>query len=149
MIDSRNGCCIIFGIISSCIAVTLGCAACLVFTFVFCNIHASLWALLSVIQSSMMLHLQLLYKSFRLENWHTPHSLSACRDLGLLTTLGGLTGTGYYTYCLLEYQESLLPFISSNWVSVVWSIMCVKCGLGLAYFGQKYKLMVDREYSLM
>ena len=88
----------VFKILTSSLGVIMGCLAFPVFTFVFFNLHAGLWALLSIIQASMVLHLHLLYRSHRLETWHTPHSLAACRDLGLLTMVGGLAATVYYIY---------------------------------------------------
>ena len=104
MTDARGGCVMVLKILTSSLGIIMGCVAFPVFTFLFGNIHAGIWALLSVIQASMVLHLHLLYKSYRLETWHTPHSLSACRDLGLLTMVGGLGATVYYVYSVVVYQ---------------------------------------------
>ena len=94
----------VFKILTSSLGVIMGCIAFPVFTFLFFNIHAGLWAFLSIIQASMVLHLHLLYRSYKLESWHTPHSLIACRDLGLLTMVGGLAGTVYYFYTAVSNQ---------------------------------------------
>eukprot|EP00092_Neocalanus_flemingeri_P023561 GFUD01025549.1.p1 GENE.GFUD01025549.1~~GFUD01025549.1.p1 ORF type:complete len:150 (+),score=34.57 GFUD01025549.1:45-494(+) len=149
MADARGGCVMVFKILTSSMGIIMGCVAFPVFTFLFVNVHAGLWALLSIIQASMVLHLHLLYKSYRLETWHTPHSLSACRDLGLLTMVGGLAGTVYYIYTAVVNQEPMFPISDSSKIAAVWAFMCVKWGAGLAFFGQKYKLVIDREYSLL
>ena len=104
MADARGGCLMVFKILSSCLEIIFSCLTFPVFSFLYFNLHAGLWSFLSIIQSSMVLHLHLLYKSYRLETWHTPHSLAATRDLGILTILGGVGGTTYYIYTAVTYQ---------------------------------------------
>ena len=43
----------------------------------------------------------------------------------------------------------MFPIKDSSMIAAVWSFMCVKWGGGLAFFGQKYKMVIDREYSLL
>ena len=38
---------------------------------------------------------------------------------------------------------------TNNMVRGVWAGMCVKWGVALGYYGHKYKLLLDREYSLI
>ena len=95
---------LIFNILISCLGVIVGCVAFPIFSFVLYNLHAGVWSCLSIIQSSMVLYLHTMYRSYRLETWHTSHSLAACRDLGLLTLVGGLGGSTYYIYTAVQYQ---------------------------------------------
>ena len=91
----------------------------------------------------------MIYRNFRLENWHTSHSLAATRNFGLLTTLAGAAGAIYYFYTHFYYQEPMLPFSENHLISAVWAMMTLKWGLALSWYGHKYKMILDREYTLM
>jgi len=97
----------------------------------------------------MVFHLHLLYQNFKLESWHTTKSLAASRNLGLLTAAGATAATIYYLYVHLSTREAINPIENNHLISAVWSFMTVKWGLGLGFFGQKYKLVLQREYSLL
>ena len=84
-----------------------------------------------------------------LESWHTGHSLAATRNLGVLASCAGLAGGVYYLYIHWSAGEAMLPLASNNMVRAVWAGMCVKWGVALSYYGHKYKLLLDREYSLI
>ena len=84
-----------------------------------------------------------------LESWHTGHSLAATRNLGVLASCAGLAGGVYYLYIHWSAGEAMLPLASNNLVRAVWAGMCVKWGVALSYYGHKYKLLLDREYSLI
>lgn len=43
----------------------------------------------------------------------------------------------------------MVPIGTNNMVRGVWAGMCVKWGVALGYYGHKYKLLLDREYSLI
>ena len=46
-------------------------------------------------------------------------------------------------------QEVLFPISDSSIIAAVMAFLCVMWGTLLAFFGQKYKLVIDREYSLL
>ena len=89
------------------------------------------------------------FRNHRLESWHTGHSLAAMRNLGLLTSCAGLAGIVYYFYTHFATGEAPLPVRDNNLVRGVWAGMCVKWGVAQAYYGHKYKSILDREYSLI
>ncbi|XP_023319914.1 histone-lysine N-methyltransferase, H3 lysine-79 specific [Eurytemora carolleeae] len=87
MADDRNSVSMKLKIAFSVFGVLAGCCVFFVFTFLYQNYHAGLWALLSCALSSIVLHQHLLFRNNRLEHWHTIHSLTALRNLGILTLL--------------------------------------------------------------
>ena len=76
-VQERVGCLMRFKVLTAGLGILMGCCAFPVFTFVFNNVQAGIWALLSVILASMVFHLHLLYQNFKLESWHTAKSLAA------------------------------------------------------------------------
>ena len=85
-----------------------------------------------------------MFRNYRLETWHTQHSLAANRNLGLLTTCAGTAATIYYFYTHFSSGEPIYPMVAG-----VWAGMCIKWGVALSWYGHKYKLILDREYSLI
>lgn len=147
--SNRRGCHMTFKIVTSCIGVVMGTTAFLLFTFLYGNLHAGLWALASCILAAMVLHLHLLYKNYRLNSWHTLHSLSANRNLGVLALMGSFGAMIYYFYTKYSEDQPTYPIKESYMIAGVWAFMTVKWSLGLSYYGQKYRTLLDREYSLM
>ena len=62
MSEERGSRCLTFQILSSGLGVVTGCIACPLFTFLYGNINAGVWAGLSVIIALMVFHLHLLYR---------------------------------------------------------------------------------------
>ena len=58
----RTGCLMQFKVISSALGIVAGCVACPVFGFVYGNLEAALWAGFSVMITSMVFQLHILYK---------------------------------------------------------------------------------------
>ena len=54
-----------------------------------------------------------------------------------------------YFYTHFYYQEPMHPFSENHLISAVWAMMTLKWGLALTWYGHKYKLILDREYTLM
>lgn len=130
------------------LGIAAGASVFFVFTFQYGNYHAGFWSLLSMILASIVLHHHLLYKNYRLEQWHTVHSITALRNLGLLTFLGGLGACIYYFYTVASEHQPLYPLSDSWLIAGVWSFMTVKWSVATVYFSQKYKTILDREYTL-
>ena len=149
MSEQRGSRWLTFKILASGLGVVSGCVAFPVFTFLYGNISAGVWAGLSVIISLMVLHLHLLYRNLRLERWHTGHSLAATRNLGLLTLTAGSVASFYYLYNHVANHEEMFPISDSSLIAMVWSMMCVKWGLALAWSAHRYKQSLDSEYSLI
>jgi len=149
MSEERGSRCLTFQILSSGLGVVTGCIACPLFTFLYGNINAGVWAGLSVIIALMVFHLHLLYRNYRLERWHTGLSLAATRNLGLLTLTAGLAATLYYFYTHIAYHEEMFPIAENSLIAGVWSMMCVKWGFALSWSAHQYKQVLDREYSLI
>ena len=63
MSDDRASCCLTFKILASGLGVVSGCVAFPVFTFLYGNISAGIWAALSLLIALMVFHLHLLYRS--------------------------------------------------------------------------------------
>ena len=61
--DRRTNCCLTFKILASGLGVVSGSVAFPVFTFLYGNISAGVWAALSILISLMVFHLHLLYRS--------------------------------------------------------------------------------------
>ena len=62
MSDDRANCCLTFKILASGLGVVSGCVAFPLFTFLYGNISAGVWAALSVLIALMVFHLHLLYR---------------------------------------------------------------------------------------
>ena len=90
-----------------------------------------------------------MFRNYRLETWHTGHSLAATRNLGLLTTCAGTAAAIYYFYTHFSSGEQMIPMSGNHMVAGVWAGMCIKWGVALSWYGHKYKLILDREYSLI
>jgi len=148
MSDDRANCCLTFKILASGLGVVSGSVAFPVFTFLYGNISAGVWAALSVVIALMVFHLHLLYRNFRLESWHTGHSLAATRNLGLLTLTAGAAASLYYFYTHIAQGEEMFPIANNNLIAGVWALMCVKWGLALSWAAHQYRLQY-REYSLI
>ena len=88
------------------------------------------------------------HRNFRLESWHTGHSLAATRNLGLLTLTAGAAASLYYFYTHFAEGEEMFPIAENSLIAGVWSLMCVKWGLALAWAAQQYRATY-REYSLI
>ena len=43
----------------------------------------------------------------------------------------------------------MFPMSGNHMVAGVWAGMCIKWGVALSWYGHKYKLILDREYSLI
>jgi cation transport ATPase len=147
--SQRKGCWMTVKIFFACLGVILGITTFFIFTFLYGNIHAGLWALASSILSSIVLHLHLLYRNQRLNSWHTLHSLAANRNLGVLALLGSLGAMVYYFYTAVSEHQEVYPIKDSWLIAGVWAFMSVKWSLGLTFYGHKYMGLLDREYSLM
>jgi len=63
--ESRNGCLMMFKLATAGFGVLAGMSTFFVFTFVYSNVDAGIWALLSSVFSACVLHLHLLYKNHR------------------------------------------------------------------------------------
>ena len=87
-------------------------------------------------------------RNFRLESWHTGHSLAATRNLGLLTLTAGAAASLYYFYTHIAQGEEMFPIAENSLIAGVWALMCVKWGLALAWAAHKYRHQY-REYSLI
>jgi len=147
--SARKGCCMSLKLGSSGLGIAMGLPVFFIFTFHYQNIHAGMWALVSAIFSAMAFHLYLLYRNFRLESWHTPHSLAALRNLGILAILASTSATIYYWYTAISQHEPIQPIADSHMIAGVWSFMTVKWSGALGYSSHKYKSLLDREYSLL
>jgi len=137
-----------FKIISAVFGIIAGSLVFFVFSFQFGNYHAGLWALLSTFLATIVLHQHLLYRNYRLEQWHTIHSLTALRNLGILTFLASAGATIYYFYDVIEEHQDLYPLSDSWMLAGVWSMMTLKWSIATVFFSQKYKTVLDREYTL-
>jgi len=146
---NREGCWMQMRVISAGAGIVAGCVSCPLFGFLYQNTDAAVWAGLSVIIVSMVFQLHLLYRNYRLENWHTGHSLAATRNFGLLSTAAGVAAAIYYFYLHFANSEPVFPISDNNMIPGVWAFMCVKWGLALSWYGHKYKLILDRDYTLM
>ena len=62
MSDDRANCCLTFQILTSGLGVVSGCLAFPLFTFLYGNISAGVWAALSVLIALMVFHLHLLFR---------------------------------------------------------------------------------------
>jgi len=147
--ESRNGCLMMFKLATAGFGVLAGMSTFFVFTFVYGNVDAGIWALLSSVFSACVLHLHLLYKNHRLSAWHTVTSLTANRNLGILALLGSLAATVYYWYMAISEHQEIYPIGDSDMIAGVWAFMTVKWSVGLTYFGHKYCTLLAREYSLL
>lgn len=147
--ESRKGWCMSLKLVSSGLGIAMGLAVFFIFTFHYENIHAGMWALVSAMFSAMAFHLYLLYRNFRLESWHTPHSLAALRNLAILAILASSSATIYYWYTAFSEHESIQPISDSHMIAGVWSFMTFKWSVALGYSSHKYKVLLDREYSLL
>jgi hypothetical protein len=149
MTDSHRGFCMSLRLASSVLGIAAGLIVFFIFTFHYGNVEAGVWALISAVFSAMAFHLFLLYRNHRLETWHTPQSLSALRNLAILGICASISATIYYFYTALGSHESVYPYSDSHLLRGVWSMMTLKWTVALAFFSQKYKKLLDREYSLM
>jgi hypothetical protein len=147
--QSRQGCAMSLKLMSSGLGIVLGIMVFFIFTFHYQNIEAGIWALVSAAFSAMVFHLYLLYRNFRLETWHTPHSLLSLRNLAILGFLASISATVYYFYTAASQHEPVYPISDSHLIRGVWAFMTLKWSVALAYYAQKYKRLLDREYSLM
>ena len=66
--ESRSGCLMLFKLATAGMGIVFGLTTFLVFTFVYGNIHAGSWALLSGVFATFVFHLHLLYKNHRYNN---------------------------------------------------------------------------------
>ena len=55
----------------------------------------------------------------------------------------------FYLYTHFSSGEPMFPMSDNHMIAGVWSGMCVKWGGALAWYGHKYKQILDREYSLI
>jgi len=147
--ESRSGCLMIFKLMTAGLGIVVGLSTSCVFTFVYGNIHAGSWALLSGVFATFVFHLHLLYKNHRLAEWHTVTSLTANRNLGILTLMGSLAATCYYWYTAVSQHQPMYPISESYMIAGVWAFMTVKWSAGLTYFGHKYNNLLEMEYSLL
>lgn len=138
-----------FKLVTAGFGILAGMSTFCVFTFVYGNVHAGIWALLSGIFATFVFHLHLLYKNHRLAAWHTLTSLTANRNLGILAFLGSFAATCYYWYTAFSEHQPMYPIKDSDMIAGVWAFMTVKWSIGLTFFGHKYNNLLEREYSLL
>jgi hypothetical protein len=147
--ESRTGWLMTLKLATAGLGILVGLSTFCVFTFVYGNVHAGSWALLSGIFATFVFHLHLLYKNHRLAEWHTVTSLTANRNLGILALLGSLAATSYYWYTAFSQHQPLYPIGDSYMIAGVWAFMTVKWSAGLTFFGHKYNSLLEREYTLL
>jgi len=122
MPEPRASCWMLLSLGTAGLGVTMGVTVFFVFSFLYGNLHAGLWALGSGIMAAIVLHLHLLYRNHRslpslhlpcmhprLADWHTLHSLAANRNLGLLTLALSLASTVYYFYTAISEHQPVYP----------------------------------------
>jgi len=146
--ESRTGCVMKLKIGSAGLGMLMGLSAFFVFSIQYHNYHAGLWALLSFILSTVVFHQHMLYSNFRLEDWHTVHSLTALRNLGILTIFSSLGATVYYVYTAVSEGQEVYPISDSLLIAGVWGFMSFKWSVATIFYSQKYKTILDREYTL-
>lgn len=149
MPESRSSCWMTFSLGMAGLGVVMGITVFFVFSFLYGNIHAGLWALGSGILAAIVLHLHLLFLNHRLPTWHTVHSLAANRNLGLLTLAFSIGATVYYIYTAISEHQPVYPIEDSYMIAGVWSFMTAKWSLGLVIYGHRYKRMLLEEYTLL
>merc|ERR1712055_593710 len=95
---SRTGWWMWVKLVKAGLGVILGAIAFFIFTFVYGNIAAGAWALISAMFAGLVLHLHIVYKHHRLELYYSAYRLAVVRGISTAVTI-------YYAYLKISMNQ--------------------------------------------
>jgi len=145
----RSGFWMWFRIVKATVGLILGILAGIVFTFVYGNVTAGLWAFISSILSSIVLHQHLLFKKSKLGSTYNAFRFKIAVGVGIIISILSFSCTVYYFVEKTKLSQETYPIRDSYLISGVWGFMTLKWSLLLIFYSYKYKVKLDgeREYN--
>jgi len=113
------------------------------------NVAAGLWAFISSILSSVVLHQHFLFRKSKLASIYNAFRFQTVIVVGILSTIISLSVTIYYFTMKVSLRQETYPIKDSYLISGVWAFMTLKWSFLLTFNSHKYKAKMDgeREYN--
>merc|ERR1711953_1176817 len=136
-------------IASAGVGVVMGLLVFIIFTFVYGNVSAGVWAALSSTLAGLVLHQHVLFSKAILASVYTPGRFKFLLITGAVLLCLSLAVTIYYLTMKIRLSQGTYPIRESYLIAAVWSFMTSKWSFFLSLYSHKYKVKMDgeREYS--
>merc|ERR1711953_121376 len=127
------------------LGLVMGVLVFVVFTFVYGNVCAGLWAVVSSLLSALVLHQHILFTRGTLAQIYNPKRFRILLISGLVLLGFSLSAAIYYFTMKIKLNQETYPIKESYLIAAVWSFMTSKWSFLLSLYSHKYKKKLDGE----
>jgi len=127
------------------VGVVTGLLVFIIFTFVYGNVSAGVWAAISSILSALVLHQHILFSRGILASFYNTKRLRMLLIGGAGLVIVSLSVTIYYFTMKIKLSQKTYPISKSYLIAGVWSFMTSKWSFLLSLYSYKYRIKLDGE----